>query len=88
LIEVIQNADDLHAHDVRFALRNVGGRQQLLMVHDGDPVAYAHVMAMTLPHRLEDARAHFVRAFGAFSPLSFHRTASFTFDMRARTRLG
>jgi hypothetical protein len=49
LIEVIQNADDLHAHDVRFALRNVGGRQQLLMVHDGDPVAYAHVMAMTLP---------------------------------------
>jgi hypothetical protein len=49
LIEVIQNADDLRASEVRFALRKTPGLHQLLVVHDGDPVTYAHVLAMTLP---------------------------------------
>jgi hypothetical protein len=49
LTEVLQNADDLGATEVRFALRNEGDVQQLLIVHDGDPVTFAHVLPMTLP---------------------------------------
>jgi hypothetical protein len=50
LIEVIQNADDLQATEVRFALREEGGRQQLLVVHNGLPVTCHHVLAMALPY--------------------------------------
>jgi hypothetical protein len=49
LVEVIQNADDLLAKEVRFAVRESEGRAQLLIVHDGAPVTCAHVLAMTLP---------------------------------------
>jgi hypothetical protein len=49
LIEVIQNADDLKAKEVRFALRSEDEHQQLLIVHDGSPVTCGHVLAMTLP---------------------------------------
>ncbi|MBY5456422.1 hypothetical protein HFO89_08635 [Rhizobium leguminosarum] len=50
LIEVIQNADDLLAREVRFALRDVDGHQQLLIVHDGDPVTCHHVLGMIIPY--------------------------------------
>lgn len=49
LTEVIQNADDLGATEVRFALRDAGDTRQLLIVHDGAPVTFAHVLPMTLP---------------------------------------
>ena len=38
LIEVLQNADDLGAKEVRFAVREFGADRQLLVVHDGAPV--------------------------------------------------
>jgi hypothetical protein len=49
LVEVIQNADDLRAAEVRFAIRKDGDRQQLLIVHNGFPVACQHVLGMALP---------------------------------------
>jgi hypothetical protein len=49
LTEVIQNADDLGATEVRFALRGGGERRQLLIVHDGEPVTFTHILPMTLP---------------------------------------
>ena len=49
LIEVIQNADDLSASEVRFAFRGEGAAQQLLIVHNGKPVACQHVLGMALP---------------------------------------
>jgi hypothetical protein len=50
LIEVIQNADDLGASEVRFALREGAVGRQLLIVHNGQPVACQHVLAMALPY--------------------------------------
>jgi hypothetical protein len=50
LIEVIQNADDLRAGEVRFALRDVEGHRQLLIVHDGKPVTCHHVLGMIIPY--------------------------------------
>lgn len=50
LIEVIQNADDLRAGEVRFALRDVDGQRQLLIVHDGKPVTCHHVLGMIIPY--------------------------------------
>jgi len=49
LIEVIQNADDLQAHIVRFALRDSKVGRELLIVHDGSPVQCQHVLGMALP---------------------------------------
>ncbi len=49
LVEVIQNADDVHASEVRFAVRSVAGRRELLVVHNGNPVTFQHVLAMALP---------------------------------------
>ena len=49
LIEVVQNADDVRANEVRFMLRDNGGESQLLVVHDGQPVACQHVLGMALP---------------------------------------
>lgn len=49
LIEVIQNADDLRAHAVRFALRDGKAGRELLIVHDGSPVQCQHVLGMALP---------------------------------------
>ncbi|MER8573477.1 hypothetical protein [Mesorhizobium sp. M1374] len=48
LIEVVQNADDLGASEVRAAVQGTGGRQKLLVVHDGERVHLEHVIAMTL----------------------------------------
>lgn len=50
LVEVLQNADDLGAVNVRFALIEEAERRRLLIVHDGAPVTCHHVLAMTLPY--------------------------------------
>lgn len=50
IIEVIQNADDVRATEVRFALRYVGGQRQLLIVHNGQPVTCHNVLGMALPY--------------------------------------
>lgn len=50
LVEVIQNGDDLGATEVRFALREHGESQQLLVVHNGQPVTCQHVLGMALPY--------------------------------------
>ncbi len=47
LREVVQNADDLGASQVRFALRSHVGHLQLLVLHDGDPVELTDVLPMT-----------------------------------------
>ena len=49
LVEVVQNADDVRANEVRFMLRNTDGASQLLVVHDGQPVVCQHVLGMALP---------------------------------------
>lgn len=49
IVEVMQNADDRQAREVRVMLRSVGPRLQMLLVHDGLPVEYEHVIAMLLP---------------------------------------
>lgn len=49
LIEVIQNADDLRATEVRFAIRQGPSGNELLIVHNGQPVACQHVLGMALP---------------------------------------
>jgi Domain of unknown function (DUF3883) len=49
LTEVIQNADDLQASEVRFTFRNTDTGRELLIVHDGQPVACQHVLGMSLP---------------------------------------
>ena len=49
LVEVIQNADDVRANEVRFMLRKSGADARLLVVHDGQPVACQHVLGMALP---------------------------------------
>ena len=49
LTEVIQNADDLRASEVRFAFRDTDVGRELLIVHNGQPVACQHVLGMALP---------------------------------------
>lgn len=49
LLEVVQNADDLGAGEVRVMVRGANRRRQLTLVHDGAPVQLAHVGAMVLP---------------------------------------
>lgn len=49
VVEVMQNADDRQAREVRVKLRSVGALLQMLIVHDGGPVEYQHVLAMLLP---------------------------------------
>ena len=49
LVEVIQNADDVRANEVRFLLQTSGADARLLVVHDGQPVACQHVLGMALP---------------------------------------
>src|SRR6266516_1038166 len=48
LIEIVQNADDLHASEVRVTLRRSRKGDQLLVAHDGERVQLRHVLAMTL----------------------------------------
>lgn len=49
LREVIQNADDLNATSVQFAVQTVQGNKQLLIVHNGLPVELPHVLPMIYP---------------------------------------
>ena len=48
LIEVVQNADDLRATEVRVAIRERGKQRHLLVAHNGGRVELRHVIAMTL----------------------------------------
>lgn len=48
LIEVVQNADDLRAAEVRVATRKTGKDSRLLIAHNGERVQLHHVIAMTL----------------------------------------
>ena len=48
LVEVLQNADDVRANEVRIMLRD-DHVPQLLVVHDGQPVTCQHVLGMALP---------------------------------------
>lgn len=49
IVEVLQNADDLDASEVRIALAGDAEHRQLLIVHDGAPVTCHHVLPMVLP---------------------------------------
>lgn len=49
IVEVLQNADDLDASEVRIALAGDADHRQLLIVHDGAPVTCHHVLPMVLP---------------------------------------
>lgn len=60
LIEIVQNADDLRAAEIRVATRRSGKHGRLLVVHDGERVHIHHVIAMTLAFvstKREDPRA-------------------------------
>ncbi len=60
LIEIVQNADDQRAAEVRVAIRRSGKHDRLLAVHDGERVHLHHVLAMTLAFvstKREDPRA-------------------------------
>jgi hypothetical protein len=48
IVEFIQNADDVRASSVRMAVRQGAGGQELLLVHDGQPVLCHHVIGMSL----------------------------------------
>lgn len=50
VVEVIQNADDQGAGEVRFLLRDGPHGQQMLLVHEGAPVTFHHVAGMMLPY--------------------------------------
>lgn len=50
VVEVVQNADDLGAGEVRFTLRDGPRGRQMLLVHDGAPVTFHHVAGMMLPY--------------------------------------
>src|SRR5258708_7550743 len=50
LVEVIQNADDLDATEVRFGLRDGDEGRELHIVPNGNPVTCQHVLAMVIPY--------------------------------------
>jgi len=49
LVEVLQNADDLGATHLRFALDTREGQAIMLIVHNGQPVTCHHVLPICLP---------------------------------------
>ncbi|HEY6145023.1 MAG TPA: hypothetical protein VIV13_02025, partial [Solirubrobacterales bacterium] len=49
LQEVVQNADDQSARNIRFGFRRRSGRSELLIAHDGNPIEIVDVMRMALP---------------------------------------
>lgn len=48
VLEVVQNADDLGALEVRVAVQRNRNRSTLLIAHDGDRIHLEHVISMTL----------------------------------------
>ena len=59
IFEILQNADDLGATSLKFAVRR-SGRGELLAAHNGDPVELPHIIAMTLAFissKRDDARS-------------------------------
>lgn len=59
LREIVQNADDLGATNVRFGTRTFEGQRQLVIAHNGAPVELMHVLPMIYPFlstKREDAR--------------------------------
>ena len=48
VIEVVQNADDARANELRLALRQARGRREMLFVHDGSIARFPDVVAMAL----------------------------------------
>lgn len=50
IVEVIQNADDVRATEIKLALRERNGRKELLIVHNGEAVTCHHVLGMALPY--------------------------------------
>ena len=49
VVEVLQNAEDRQAREVRIMLREGSAGRQMLIAHNGLPVEYEHVLAMMLP---------------------------------------
>lgn len=49
IIECMQNADDVRATEMRIALRRVGEILHLLIIHNGKPVTFHHVLSMAMP---------------------------------------
>ena len=49
LLEALQNADDQKAREFRLTVRQLNGRRELLIAHDGEPVRLGHAGAMVLP---------------------------------------
>lgn len=49
VVEVLQNAEDRRAREVRVTLRDGLAGKQMLIAHNGLPVEYEHVLAMMLP---------------------------------------
>ncbi len=59
VMEVLQNADDLLATEVVVCIRKNSECNELLIVHNGEPVAVQHVLAMTyafISTKVEDSR--------------------------------
>ncbi len=50
LVEILQNADDEGAHEVRFLIRTVGSRTELLVAHDGARIGFVDTAAMALAY--------------------------------------
>ena len=48
LMELIQNADDQRASQIRFGIRSRMGRSQLVVVHNGTPIKIHDILAMCL----------------------------------------
>src|ERR1051325_2713723 len=48
IYEIIQNADDAFASEVRVAINNTGKQRHLLVAHSGNRIELPHVLAMTL----------------------------------------
>jgi hypothetical protein len=48
VVEVVQNADDAGATELKLAIRRRGDGRDLLSVHDGDPVHLQDLVAMGL----------------------------------------
>ena len=48
LAELVQNADDVGATEIRMGIRSRGTKRDLVVIHDGNPVELPDVLAMAL----------------------------------------